>query len=432
MDFGEGLRSAIARLRHATIIDSKTIKEFNKELQKTLLGADVEVKLVSEISKRIEEKALKSNPPPGVTHKEYIVDIVYKELVALMGESFSPQVKGKRILLLGLYGSGKTTTAAKLAKFYRDRGISAGVICCDVSRPAAYEQLETLSKAANVAFFGMKGEKSPGRIVEGGLKAMADVDVVICDTSGRSGLDKALMEELKAVDSAFKADEKILVISSDLGQVAGRQAREFDREIGLSGVIVTKMDGSAKGGGALSAANAAHSRVMFIGTGETLGAIEPFSPAKFIGGLLGIPDIESLIGRVTAAIAEAGMDKEEISSEELNMETFYAQLKAMGKMGPLKNMLGMLGAADVSSDVIEKGEGRMKKFKVIISSMTNEERKNERLLHEKGRIPRIAKGSGTSERDVQELISEFNKMKKMFNTFKNDRNFKKRFSQFKA
>ena len=432
MDIGEGLRAAIARLRHATIIDSKTIKEFSRELQKTLLGADVEVKLVSEISKRIEEKALKSSPPPGVTHKEYIIDIVYKELVSLMGESFSPQVKGKRILLLGLYGSGKTTTAAKLAKFYRDRGVSAGVICCDVSRPAAYEQLETLSKVANVAFFGIKGEKDPKKIVEGGLKAMAGVEVIICDTSGRSGMDDALMEELKSMAGAFAPDEKILVISSDIGQVAGRQAREFNREIGLTGVIVTKMDGSAKGGGALSAANAANSKVMFIGTGETLGAIEPFNSAKFIGGLLGIPDIESLIGRVTTAITEAGLDKKEIESEELNMETFYSQLKAMGKMGPLKNMLGMLGAADVSNDVLEKGEERMKKFKVIISSMTKEERKSERLLHEKGRMSRIANGSGTTERDVQELISEFNKMKKMFNTFKNDRNFKKRFSQFRA
>jgi signal recognition particle subunit SRP54 len=428
MDFGEGLRHAIARLTGATIIDAKTIREFNKELQKTLLSADVEVKLVFEFTKRIEDQALKSKPPEGLSHKDYIVDIVYRELVSMMGPAYKPALKPHRILLMGLYGSGKTTTAAKLAKFYQDRGLSAGVICCDVSRPAAYEQLETLAKSANVSFFGMKGEKDAGKIAKKGLEALKDRQVVICDTSGRSALDENLVEELKRVNANFPAEEKILVITADIGQVAGRQAREFDSAAKISGVIVTRMDGSSKGGGALSATNAAKAPALFIGLGEKLSNLEPFDPSKFIGGLLGIPDIESLIDKVSSAIKEAGITKEEAESEELNFETFYAQLKAMNKMGPLKGVLSMMGAVDVPKEYVEKGEERMNKYKAIIASMTTAERKDDKLLHDRSRIARIARGSGTKEKDVTDMMSEFNKMKKLFNSFKNDRNMRKRFA----
>jgi signal recognition particle subunit SRP54 len=427
MDLGEGLRKAIARLTNATIIDAKTIREFNKDLQKTMLSSDVEVQLVFSLTEKIEERALKSKPPKGVSQRDYITNIVYEELVALMGNAYVPELKPKKILLAGLYGSGKTTTAAKLAKFYQDRGLSAGVICCDVSRPAAYQQLETLAKQANVAFFGMEGERSAAKIAKEGLKSLKDKKVIICDTSGRSALDGALIEELKEVKKAFDPDEKMLVISADMGQVAGKQAREFGNAIGITGVILTKSDGSAKGGGALSAASAANAKVMFLGTGEKLADIKPFDPTKYVENLLGVPDIAALTETVRKAVEETGLKQEEVESEELNFDTFYSQLKAMGKMGPLKNLFGMIGAADVPKDMIEHGEERLKRFHSIISSMTIEERKNERLLHESGRIARIARGSGTSEKDVREMISEFNKMKKLFNTFKNDRSFKKRF-----
>ncbi len=430
MDLGEGLRKAIAKLTRATIIDAKTIKEFNKDLQKTLISADVEVSLVLQFSKDIEEKALRSKPPAGLAPTDYITNIVYEELVKLMGGTFTPKLQKQRILLAGLYGSGKTTSSAKLAKFYQDRGLSAGVICTDVSRPAAYEQLETLAKQANVGFFGIKGEKDPVKIVKQGLAALKDKHVVICDTSGRSALDDALITELKAVNNAFSPDEKFLVINADIGQVAGRQAREFNNAIKLTGVIVTKMDGSGKGGGALSATHAANVTVAFIGVGEKLSNIEPYDAQKFIGRLLGMPDIGSLVEHVQQAVKEANLKPEDMEMEELNFDSFYNQLKAMQGMGPLKNVFGMMGAPDVPKDVIEQGEGRLAKYKVIIGSMTKEERKNERLLHDTHRIERIAKGSGSNESDVHKLISDFNKMKKMFNSLKNDRNFKKKFAKF--
>ncbi|MGC8647908.1 MAG: signal recognition particle receptor subunit alpha [Candidatus Micrarchaeia archaeon] len=430
MDLGEGLRKAIAKLTNATIIDSKTIKEFNKELQKTLLSADVEVQLVFAFTSAIEEKALKSKPPKGLSQRDYITNMVYEELVKLMGKSYAPELKPKRIILAGLYGSGKTTTAAKLAKFYQDRGLSAGVICCDVVRPAAYEQLETLAKQANVAFFGMHGEKDAAKIAKEGLKALSGKKVIVCDTSGRSALDSDLVNELVRVSKAFNPEEKVLVISADMGQTAGKQAREFDKAIGITGIILTKTDGSAKGGGALSAAAAAKASVMFLGSGEKLGDLKPYDSAKFIGNLLGVPDIEALSSTVEKAIAEAGIKPEELESEELNFETFYSQLKAMGKMGSLKSIFGMMGAPDIPKDMLEKGEDKLKLYHAIISSMTKQERKNEKLLHEPGRIQRIAKGSGTSEKDVREMISEFNKMKKLFNTFKNDRSFRRKIPKF--
>lgn len=430
VDLGEGLRQAIAKLTRATIIDANTIREFNKELQKTLLSSDVEVRLVLQFTKDIEEKALRSQPPAGLSPKDYITNIVYEELVKLVGPAYVPQLAKQRILLMGLYGSGKTTSAAKLAKYYQDRGLSAALICCDVTRPAAYTQLETLAKQANVAFFGMEHEKSAARIVKEGMNRFRDKHVIICDTSGRNALDEQLIKELREVAEEFKPDEKVLVVSADVGQVAGKQAREFDKTVKISGVVITKMDGSGKGGGALSAAAAAQSRVMFIGTGEKLNNFEAFDSNKFIGGLLGIPNIRSLVEHVQNAVREAQLKPEEMEAEELNFETFYSQLKAMGKMGPLRNVFGMMGAPDVPKDMVEQGEEKLNKYKVIISSMTSEERRQEKLLHDRSRIERIAKGSGTNEKDIRNMISEFNKMKKIFDTMKNDRNFKKRFAKF--
>jgi signal recognition particle subunit SRP54 len=342
-----------------------------------------------------------------------------------MGSTYVPELKPHRVLLMGLYGSGKTTTAAKLARFYQNRGMSAALICCDVVRPAAYEQLETLAKQANVTFFGIKGDKDAAKIAKLGLEKFKDKQVIICDTSGRSALDNELIEELKRVNTSFKPDEKILVISADTGQVAGKQAREFDNAVKINGVIVTKMDGSGKGGGALSAANAARARTLFMGIGEKLNDFEPYDTDKFIGGLLGVPDIGGLVEHVQNAINEANIKPEEVDLEKLNFETFYTQLKALNKMGPLKNIFGMMGAPDVPKELLEQSEEKLNKYKVIIASMTRQERNDARLLNDASRIRRIAKGSAVSEKDVRSLISDFNKMKRSFNTLKNDRNLKR-------
>ncbi len=430
MDLGEGLRKALAKLSGATIIDAKTIREFSKELQKAMLSADVEVGLVFEFTKRIEDAALKEKMPKGVSPKDYITNMVYEQLVAMMGRGYAPEVKPKKILLAGMYGSGKTTTAAKLAKFYQDRGFSAGVICCDVTRPAAYEQLETLAKQANVSFFGIKGESDASKIAREGLVRLKDRKVIICDSSGRSALDDELIEELKGINKVFNPDEKFLVITADIGQIAGKQASEFDRAIGINGVIVTRLDGSGRGGGALSAVSAAKAQIAFIGTGEKLNSLELYDSKKFVGRLLGIPDLEGLIESVQNAVKEANIKPEDMENAELNFETFYTQLKAMNKMGPIKNMLGMMGMADVPKETLDNSETKLKKYGNIISSMTKEERRDEKLVREGNRIKRIAAGSGTTEKDVRELLNDFNKMKKFANMFKNNRDLRRNLSKF--
>ncbi len=430
MDLGEGLRQAVARLRGKTIIDGKTIKEFNKELQKALISADVDVKLVFELTKRIEDASLHSNIPKGIDPKDYIVNLLFDELARIMGSSYSPEMKPKRILLLGMYGSGKTTTAAKLAKYYQNRGISSGLICCDITRPAAYEQLETLAKQANAGFFGIKGEKDVRRIIREGKEALKDRKVIICDSSGRNALDPGLIRELTLIADEFKPDEKLLVVNADIGQIATTQAKELNSAVKIDGVIVTKLDGSGKGGGALSAVNEAGVNITFIGNGEKLNDLEVYDAKKYVGRLLGMPDIDSLVDKVQNAIKEANLKPDEVNMNELNFETFYAQLKTMSGMGPLKGILGMLGAADVPSSVVEQSEDKLKKYKAIIGSMTKEERRNDTLLHNQARIKRLAIGSGTSEKDVRALLSDFSKMKKMIGMMQNDRNFKKNMSKF--
>ncbi len=433
MDFGEGLRRAISKLTGATLIDSKTVKDFTKELQKVLISADVDVDLVFELTKRIEDKALKETLPNGVSPREYIVNIVYKELVNLLGGSaYIPELVPKRILLMGLYGSGKTTTAAKIAKFYQERGLSSALIACDVSRPAAYEQLETLAKQAGVGFFGIKGESNVRKIVSEALKNLKDKKVLICDTSGRNAMDPELIKELKEINEAFEPDEKFLVINADTGQVAGKQAEEFNNAVKIDGVIVTKLDGSGKGGGALSAVHAANAKITFIGVGEKLDDLELYNAEKYVGRLLGIPDIASLVEKVNKAVKEANIKPEDLEKEELNFTTFYNELKAMSKMGPLKNIASSLGLVDLPKDVLEQSEERLKKYKAIIDSMTPDERKDDTLLNNPSRIRRIAKGSGVSEQDVRRLISDFRKMKKLYNAFKNDRNIRKKFQNLFA
>ena len=281
-----------------------------------------------------------------------------------------------------------------------------------------------------MGFFGIKDETDVRKIIKQAFVALKDKKVLICDTSGRSALDGELLQQLKDIADEFKPDEKVLVINADTGQVAGKQAKEFDAAVKLTGVIVTKMDGSGKGGGALSAVSAANVGIEFIGTGEKLNAFELYDSKKFVGRLLGMPDLESLLSNVQNAIKESNIKEEDLASEEFNLSTFYTQLKAMGKMGPMKGVLGSLGMSDLPKGAAEEGERKLVKYKTIIDSMTPEEREDPGLLSNSKRVSRIAKGSGTAEKDVRELINDYNKMKKMYSMFKNDRNLRKNISKF--
>ncbi|MFA6328369.1 MAG: LAGLIDADG family homing endonuclease [Candidatus Micrarchaeia archaeon] len=317
-----------------------------------------------------------------------------------------------------------TTAAGKIAHFYKSRGLSVGLISCDVDRPAAYEQLQQLSKQTGAAFYGIQGEHDVKKILAD-AKARAKEDVLITDSAGRSAFDTGLVEQLKVINETFLPDERFLVISADIGQVAGKQASEFHSAVGLTGVIITKLDGSGKGGGALSAVSSSGAKVAFIGTGEKMDALEPFDAQKFVGRLLGFPDIGALLEKVKKIADEQNLPAE--MEDKLTLRTFYEQLKAAKKLGPLSGVFSMLGAADVPADMVKTSEGKLKKYECIISSMTKAEMEDAGLVRKsRTRIERIAAGSGTKPEDVRELLTQFERVNGMFSQFKKNRGFRKK------
>jgi len=357
----------------------------------------------------------------GLSMREHVVKVVYEELANLLGKDYKPELKKQRIMLQGLFGSGKTTSAAKMALFYKKKGLSTALIACDIERPAAYEQLEQLSKQVNCAFYGIKGETDVKKIVNYALEKTKE-DVLILDSAGRSAFDERLTKELKAIVDVFDPNKKFLVISADIGQVAGKQAEQFNNSVGIDGVIITKMDGSAKGGGALSAVSVSNTHVAFIGHGEKMEDLEVFDSKKFVGRLLGFPDLEALMDKAKKIAEEQKINPEELLEGELTLKTFYEQLKATKKIGPLEKVLGMLGAPDVPKNFVEQSEEKMKKYESIINSLTEEEKNDHNLIKKsKTRLERIANGAGVSIEDVKQLLREFEKAKKMLNMFKKNR-----------
>jgi signal recognition particle subunit SRP54 len=430
MDLGKKLREALSRLTGKPYVDADDVKALIKDLQRVLISSDVNVKLVLSLSRKIEERALKSEKMQSLSLKEHVTKIVYEELVALMGRSHVPRLDRHKILVCGLYGSGKTTTCAKLAHFYKTKGLSAALVAADVDRPAAQEQLEQLAKSVGAAFYTIKGGKDAAAIVADALKKSRE-EVVIVDSAGRSAFDGHLVEELRAIAAALKPDENYLVISADLGQIAGKQATEFNGAVPLSGVIVTKMDGSGKGGGALSAVAASGTKIAFIGVGEKASDMEPYDAEKLVGRLLGVPDIGALMEKIKQVSEEADLRK--LETEELTIDSFYEQLKAAKKLGPLGSVLSMMGAADVPKELVQQSEEKLKKFEHMINSMTREEKSNAHLIkNSPPRMARIAAGSGCSEKEVREFLSQFEKMEKMMGMFKRNRGFRKKMEKMMA
>jgi signal recognition particle subunit SRP54 len=435
MDLGAGIRKALARITGATLVDENAVKEAVKELQRVLITNDVNVKLVFDLTKRIEERAIKEKPLPGFSLREHVVKVVYEELVKLLGEKYEPVIGKKKIMVYGLYGSGKTTSIAKIARFYQNRGLKVAVVAGDVHRPAAYEQLHQLSQQVKCGFYGEKG-KNAETIAEDAVHKLKDYDIIIFDSAGRSAFDNELVEELKKVNSAFKPEEKFLVVSADLGQVAGKQAEEFDKAVGITGVVVTKMDGSGKGGGALSSVAVSGSRVAFIGTGEKMDALQVFDAKKFVAQLVGFPDLETLLEKAREAGKEEELEKVLTGEEELNYETFLVQMKAMKKIGPLKQMLQMIGLYDVPEEMLVQSEDKLRKYEAAVHSMTKQERREPELMHQKTRQERIARGAGLKPEEVRELVNNFDRMQKMVKSLRKNRgmmkNLGKMLGQFKG
>jgi len=418
MDLGKGLRQALAKLS-GRYVDEDAVAELIKDLQRVLIANDVNVRFVLQWTKKIKERALNEKPLPGQALREHVVKVVYEELEGFMGTAFEPSLHKQRILLLGLFGVGKTTTAAKLARFYASKGLKVVLVGADVHRPAARTQLKQLSESAHVAFFTLESNDAPAIARE--ARVLSDkYDVVILDSAGRSAFDEELARELKDVASVFEAQSSFLVVSADAGQVAGKQAKQFHDAVGLTGVIITKMDGSGKGGGALSSVVESGSRIAFLGSGEKLQDFKAFDPKKFAASLLGFPDLEELLETAKRVSEEENLEKA-WDEGKLDYQTFLSQLKAVKKMGPLKSVMQMMGAHDLPEDVIGQSEKKLKSFESAVLSMTPAERTDPALMKESTRQARVAKGSGMKESDVRELVQQFEKTQKMIKDVKKNK-----------
>jgi len=421
---GSSIYEALRKAFRAPVVDEATVKELVRDIQRALLQSDVNVRLVLALSKRIEERALKEKVPLGISRKEHVVKVVYDELTRFLGEKpKSLEVKpGKRsvLMLVGIQGSGKTTAAAKLARYFQKRGFKTALICADTYRPGAYAQLQQLASQIKVPLYGDVKEKNPVKIAVEGLKRFKEYDLVIIDTAGRHKEEKSLIKEMKKLERAIKPDEVMLVIDGTIGQQAATQAEAFHKAAPIGSVLVTKLDGSARGGGALSAVAAIGAPIKFISTGEKIGDIEPFIPSRFVGRLLGMGDLQTLIEKVREAEVKVPEKKmRAFLSGKFTLTDWYEQFEAVRGMGPFRKLLKMIPgfSYNIPEDMLEVAEDRLEKWRVIIQSMTPQERENPKILNS-SRIRRVARGSGTSERDVKELLQQYSLMKRMMKTLR--------------
>ena len=425
-NLGEKLKEGLRKIARGMTIDENAINSLVKDIQRALLQADVDVSLVLDITKRIKERAMKEKDIKGLDLRGRIVNIVYEELVKFLGNEKSEikinKNKPFKIMMVGVYGAGKTTTIGKLAKFYHKRGYKVAAVGLDVHRPAAPDQLKQVCDSIKIPVYIDKNEKNALKIYEKYEKEFTKYDILIVDTAGRHDLDEDLIEEIKNLDRKIKPDEKILVMAADIGQAAYKLAKGFHEACGVTSIIITKLDGTARGGGALSGAAASGANVKFIGVGEKVDDLEQFNPKGFVGRVLGMGDIESLLEKAKEAIDEE--KAEDISKRllegDFNLVDLYEQMEAMNKMGSLSKIMEMvpgMGQIKLPKETLKVQEGKLGKWREAMNSMTKSELENPDII-EGNRIQRIAKGSGVSGSDIRELIKQYRMSKKMMKMMK--------------
>lgn len=432
----DGLRSALKKIVGASDINEELIDSLCKDIQRSLLLSDVKAALVKTITDNLKQRAMNEQPPKGLSRKDHIVTILYGELARMLGYSgevittvdkkgidddpgvtaFFKPGKQNIVLLLGIQGSGKTTVTAKLARWLTKHGYRVGVIGTDTWRPGALTQLKMNCAKINVEVYGEEESKDAVGIARHGLEHFKpqNLDVIIIDTAGRHKEEAGLLQEMAEMHKVSTPDLALLVLDGTIGQQAYSQAEAFHKTAPLGGIIVTKLDGTAKGGGALAASAATGAKVMFIGTGERIDDLEQFSPTRFVGRLLGMGDIKALLEMAKGLEMQADENQaKRVLSGKMTIEDFYAQMEQVGKMGfrnVIENMPGLSGM--VKEDQLDAMQERMEKWRFIIQSMTADEKKDPDLVNE-SRRKRIARGSGMAESEIKHMIQQYNNSKAM-------------------
>ncbi|OGP94002.1 MAG: signal recognition particle protein [Deltaproteobacteria bacterium RBG_16_54_18] len=424
----ERLDQVFKRLKGRGKLSEKDIKEALREVRLALLEADVNYKVVKDFITGVEAKATGHEVAESLTPAQQVIKIVHGDLIALMGGSEDNSIKLSgpspiALMLVGLQGSGKTTTAGKIARYLRDtKKRRPYLVPADPYRPAAVEQLQTLAASLHIPCYAPGANDDP---VETVVKAReqarkADVDTIIFDTAGRLHIDEELMEELRGIKQALNPPEILFVADAMTGQDAVNVATGFNDALGITGVVLTKMDGDARGGAALSIKAVTRQPIKFVGTGEKLDAWEPFYPDRMASRILGMGDVLSLIEKAEEAFDEqqAKALEKKIRKDEFNLEDFRQQLHQIKKMGPLEDILGMIPGLGKLKGIkaLRPDEGQLVRVEAIVDSMTVKERHNPRLINGSRRL-RIAKGSGTTVQDVNRLLKQFAMMKKMIKQF---------------
>lgn len=433
---GGVLKKATDKIANAIFLDKNLVDSIIRDLQRALIEADVNVFLVKELTDKIKKTALDERIKE-IDKKEHIIKLLHDELLKLLGEykKLILQKIQNRILLLGLYGVGKTTTTAKLGNYFAKRGNKVALVGLDVHRPAASEQLKQLAEKNNLNYFIDADEKSPEKIWKKYENELKNYDVVIIDTAGRHNLDKDLVKEIKDLSKKIKPTESILAMPADIGQAAKQQAQDFKKAVDISGVIITRMDSTAKGGGALTACAETNSGVYFITTGEKINDIEEFNPKSFLSRLLGMGDLTALIEKIKSVTDEDEQKKIQKRVEEgkLSLEDVIEQVKSMNSLGgfeKIKSMIPGLGNAKIPDNLLENQETKISKWEHILKSMTPEEKENPKILEKQtSRITRIAKGSGVNNSDVRSLLKQYKMLSEMVKSGTTDMNLENGMNQ---
>ncbi len=425
---GEILRKATDKIANAIFLDKGLVDSVVKDLERALIEADVNIILVKELSDKIRKAAVDERIK-GIEKKEHVIKLLHDQLTAILGEYRPLSLrKGKneqnRIMFLGLYGAGKTTTVAKLGNYYAKRGNKVALVGLDVHRPAAPEQLKQIADKNKLQSFVDFQEKNPVKLWKKYEKELDEFNLVFIDTAGRHALDKELIEEIKVLNKAINPTEIILIMPADIGQAAKKQTREFLEAVKISGVVITRMDSTAKGGGALTACAETRAPVYFITTGEKINDIEEFNPKTFLSRLLGMGDLETLMEKIRS-VTDEGKQKEieaQISEGNLSLEDVIEQVKSMSSLGgfeKIKSMIPGLGSAKIPENLLESQEAKISKWEHIMKSMTQEERKNPELLEKQtSRIARIAQGAGIHGSDVRALLKQYKLLNEMIKSGK--------------